>query len=98
MENALFEAESSEEDGWDRIKSVVKREKTDMLIKVSFVLFNLRRVEGGSNDEDEFFLSLRRSLISFLLFLILSVLHSFTRCSLHRKFTTSHSSSRNLGR
>ncbi|KAL7412347.1 hypothetical protein BDY24DRAFT_392626 [Mrakia frigida] len=33
VQNALFEAESSEEDGWDGIKSVVKREKTDMLIK-----------------------------------------------------------------
>lgn len=31
----LIEPESSEEDGWDQIKSVVKREKTDMLIKVS---------------------------------------------------------------
>lgn len=59
MENALFEAESSEEDGWDGIKSVVKREKTDMLIKVSlaFVCFGTRR----GRFEDEFFFSFVRS-------------------------------------
>lgn len=49
VQNALFEAESSEEDGWDGIKSVVKREKTDMLIKVSVSSRFQGRDERASN-------------------------------------------------
>ena len=43
---ALLEPESSEEDGWDQIKSVVKREKTDMLIKVSRLSWRQSLVSG----------------------------------------------------